>query len=282
MAQTIIELLNHGLKANNDDPFRKANLLHLPSDGDLVITGDIHGNLRNFERIVTFADLQNNPKRHLILQEIIHGGPEDSNGRCLSYKLLFDAIRYKLQFPNQIHFIMANHDTAFINNSKVMKNGKEMNESMRSAIKNEFPDTSEDINLAIKQFLFSQPLAARTENKIWISHSLPDNRFMETFDTNIFHRSLKISDIPRPGSVYLLTWGRNHSEQMLKKLSKIFDVDLFVLGHQAPEMGHEKTEENVIILTSEHQHGCMVKINLNENYNTEKLLNSVIPLAAIA
>ena len=123
MSQSIFDLLNKGVEANNADRFRKGNLVCLPPVGSLVISGDIHGHRRNFEKITAFADLANNPDRHIVLQEIIHGGPEDSKGRCLSYELLFDAVRYKLSFPDRIHIIMGNHDAAFISNSRVMKDG---------------------------------------------------------------------------------------------------------------------------------------------------------------
>ena len=142
MPQKIIDLLKNGIEANNCDKFREANLICLPGNGSLIVAGDIHGHRRNFERVVSFADLDNNPDRHIILQEVIHGGPEDSKGGCLSYKLLFDVIRYKLQYPDRVHMILSNHDTATINNSKVMKNNKEMNQAgacQFSKRKNTFP-----------------------------------------------------------------------------------------------------------------------------------------------
>ena len=176
MPQTIIDLLNSAVEAGNNDKFRRGNLVHLPGCGSLVITGDIHGHRRNFERIITFADLANNPDRYLILQEIIHGGPEDAEGGCLSYQLLLDVLRYKLDFPDRVHIIMGNHDTAFINDSEVLKMGKEMNRSMSLALERQFGQKSEDISLAMKRYLFSQPLAVRCEHRIWISHSLPSDR----------------------------------------------------------------------------------------------------------
>ena len=124
MPQTIVDLLNKGIEAGNADKFRRGNVIHLPAEGSLIITGDIHGHRRNFERIVAFADLANNPDRHILLQEIIHGGPEDSQGGCLSYQLLFDVVRYKLTLPDRVHIIMGNHDTAFINSSEVIRTAK--------------------------------------------------------------------------------------------------------------------------------------------------------------
>ena len=196
MPQTIIDLLNRGITANHADRVRRANLVRLPHGGSLVVGGDIHGHRRNFERLVAHADLRHHPGRHLVLQEIIHGGPEDHAGGCLSYQLLFDAIRLKLDFPDRVHFVMGNHDTACINSSEVMKGGKEMNRAMSAALRRQ---------LALKQVLFSQPLALRCDNRVWVSHSLPGDRFAAAFDTGIFDRELQISDCEKPGGAYTLT-----------------------------------------------------------------------------
>lgn len=282
MPQTIIDLLNRGVEASNADRFRRGNVIYLPADVQLIATGDIHGHRRNFERIVAFADLANNPDRHILLQEIIHGGPKDAEGGCLSYRLLFDAIRYKLSFPDRVHIIMGNHDITFINNSYVMKNGREMNRSMRLALDKEFKQDSTDVKLAIKQFLFSQPLALRCENRIWLSHSLPSDRFVDKFDRQILDRKLKNNDCKKPGSAYLLTWGRNISQQTLDKMAKLFDVDIFILGHQAQQQGWSKAGENLIIIASDHNHGCLLPIDLTKSYTVEMLIDSIVPLASIS
>ena len=281
MPQTIVDLLNKGIEAGNADKFRRGNLIHLPAEGSLTIAGDIHGHRRNFERVVAFADLANNPDRHIVLQEIIHGGPEDSQGGCLSYKLLFDVVRYKLSFPDHVHIIMGNHDTAFINNSEVMKNGKEMNRAMRLALDREFQGAGSDVELAIRQFLFSQPLAVRCDNRIWVSHSLPGDRYIDKFDPNILDRQLKINDVVRPGSAYLLTWGRKHSQTLLDKMAGLFDVDIFILGHQWQEEGWSQAGKNLIIIASDHNHGCLLSISLAESYTVEQLIDSITPLTSI-
>ncbi len=282
MPQTIIDLLKKAVEVNNADEFRHGNLIALPAEGTLVAAGDLHGHRRNFERIVAFADLTNNPKRHLILQEVIHGGPEDDEGGCISYRLLFDVIRYKLEFPNQVHIIMGNHDTAFISNSKVMKNGKESNHAMRQALDREFKEDSEKIKLAISRFLFSQPLAVKCENRIWLSHSLPAERTFQKFDQKILDKTLKINDVVRPGSAYLLTWGRKHSQTLLDEIAKLFDVDMFILGHQPQTQGWDKAGENLVIIASDHNHGCLISIDLEKSYTIEELVESIVPLASIS
>ena len=282
MPQTIIDLLKKGVEVNSTDRFRQGNLICLPAEGSLMIAGDIHGHRRNFERIMAFADLPNNPDRHIVLQEIIHGGPGNSEGGCLSYKLLFDVIRYKLSFPDRVHIIMGNHDTAFISNSKVMKDGKEMCRSMQSAMDGEFQQNSTAVKLAIKQFLFSQPLAVRCDNRIWLSHSLPSDRFVDKFDQQILHRQLKIDDCKKPGPAYLLLWGRNHSQKLLDKMAKLFDVDIFILGHQPQQQGWSRAGRNLIIIASDHNYGCLLSMNLAKSYTVEELIGYLVPLASLA
>jgi len=282
MPQAIVDLLNSGVEANNADRFRRGNLIHLPSSVQLIVTGDIHGHRRNFERIVAFADLAKNSNRHVLLQEIIHGGPRDAAGGCLSHKLLFDVIRYKLSFPDRVHIIMGNHDIAFINNSRVMKDGEEMNRLMRLALEQEFQQAGDDIKLAIRQFLFSQPLAVRTENRIWMSHSLPADRVVDKFDRQILDKQLKINDCVKPGSAYLLTWGRNFSQQTLDKMAELFDIDIFILGHQPQQQGWSRAGKNLIILASDHNHGCLLPIDLAKSYTIEMLTDSIVPLASIS
>ena len=282
MAQKIIDLLNEGQKACQDDAFRQSNLIVLPATGSLIVSGDLHGHRRNFERITVFADLENNPDRHVILQEIIHGGAEDSKGGCLSYELLFDIIRYKLAFINQVHILLGNHDCSFITNSDVMRGGKEMNLSMRLALKSSYPDQYSEIETALERFLFSQPLAVKCENRIWISHSLPGNLYIDKFDESIFNRELAKDDLVKPGSAYLLTWGRNHSQELLDKMAGVLDVDLFVLGHQAQPKGYDRAGENLIIIASDHNHGCLLPIDLTKSYTIEQLIESIVPLASIS
>jgi hypothetical protein len=282
MPQTIVELLNEGKEANIADKFRRGNAVYLPGGVSLIATGDIHGHRRNFDRIVAYADLENNPERHVVLQEIIHGGTEDAEGGCLSYKLLFDVVRYKLSFADRGHVIMGNHDISFINNSDVMRGGKEMNRSMRLALEREFEQDGTDITLTISDCLRSQPLAVKCENKIWLSHSLPGDRLADKFDGRILDRPLEDNDMVKPGSAYLLTWGRKHSQKTLNKMAEVLGVDIFILGHQAQLEGWSRAGENLIIIASDHNHGCLLPIDAGKSYTVETLVESIVPLASIS
>ncbi len=177
---------------------------------------------------------------------------------------------------------MANHDTAFINDGMVLKNGKEMNRAMKSAINREFQCNSLDVQAAITDFFMSQPLAVRCENRIWLSHSLPSDQYVNLFDKNIFEKKLTIEDTIQPGSAYLLTWGRRHSQQTLDEMAELLDVDIFVLGHQRQENGWSRQGNNLIILASDHNHGCLLPIKTGKPYTIEQLESSIIQLSSIA
>jgi Icc-related predicted phosphoesterase len=282
MARTAIETFHQGIQANRQSPLRHGNIVALPEKGSLVITGDLHGHNRNFERIVSFADLDAHPDRHVVLQEIIHGGPQDEYGGCLSYHVLLRAISYKLHYPEQVHIIMGNHDTAFICDTEVIKDSREMNRALHEALEREFGDPWVQVRDALRDYLFSQPLAVRTANRIWMSHSLPADRLVDQFDIAVLQRDLQLTDLQKPGGAYILTWGRRMSQPVLDRMAEQFDVDLFVLGHQPQSQGWRQAGENLLILACDHNHGHICALDLARTYTMETLVKCVIPLSAIA
>lgn len=282
MPQQSIQLCREGTRLNQSCRFRKGNVIHLPGMGEVIVAGDLHGHRRNFERIQRIADLENNPWTHVILQEIIHGGPEDDFGGCLSYNLLFDAIRYKIRFPDQVHILLGNHDTAVISNNAVMKAGKEMNRALKAAMQRHFDEHYKDVYAAMMEYLLSQPLAIRTENRIWISHSLPADQYADTFDLSILNRPYTMEDIERPNPVYLLTWGRRHSRETLNLLAQKLDADVFILGHQPQELGWTLAGDNTLIIASEHNFGCLLEFDLDKSYTAQTLAQqNLIPINSI-
>jgi Calcineurin-like phosphoesterase len=282
MISEIIDLCIKAAESNFSAVSRKGNIIELTGSGKVIVTGDLHGHRRNFEKICSYADLENNPDTYLVFQEILHGGQVDKQGGCKSFEVFFDVLRFKLRFPEQVHLIMGNHDTAIITNSKVLKNGKEMNEAMKDAIRRSYDKDHLQVLDALKEYLLSQPLAIKTANGVWISHSLPGDKFIKDFDTAVFDKRLEIKDVERPNSVYLLTWGRRHSEEALEMLRQTLGVGSFILGHQTQEKGFLRAGKNLIILISEHNHGSFIKFDLAENYSTDELMNCIVPLASIA
>jgi hypothetical protein len=260
---------------NRNDKYRKGNVVYLPGHGRLIVTGDLHGNRANFREIVKYADLAANPDTHLILQEIVHGGPSDEKGGCLSFQLVLRAAQLKCKFPDQVHFLMGNHDMSVMLDSEVLKDGKEMNESMKKAIDRKYGEDAEMIVLQMKQFLFSQPLAVRTRDGLVMSHSLPADRFVDSFDPDVLERRLILEDMRRPNSAYLLCWGRNQSEETVNKMALILNARIFILGHQRQQEGFCRHGSKTVIIASDHFRGVIVDLDLAKENSMEDVIRSI-------
>ena len=94
-------------------------------------------------------------------------------------------------------------------------------------------------------------------------------------------RKLEEEDCKRPGSAYLFTWGRKHSQSLLNKMAGLLVADIFILGHQTQKQGWAKTGDNLVIIASEHNHGCLLPFDLSKSYTIDQLIDSIVPLASI-
>jgi hypothetical protein len=64
-------------------------------------------------------------------------------------------------------------------------------------------------------------------------------------------------------------------------MAKLFDVDVFILGHQPQEQGWNRAADNLLIIASNHNHGCLLLTDLAKSYTIEQLIDSIVPLASI-
>src|SRR4051812_36889410 len=208
-ADQVMEVFGAATDENRLDPLRDQQVIKLPAEGELWIAGDIHDHRNNYRKIVTAADLGNNPQRHLILQELIHGDHFDEKGREGSWETLFHAAELKCDFPGQVHFLFANHDLAQIHGEGIMKAGLSVCEAFTGGVKRDFGEKWNGINVTITEYLLSLPLAARTQHGLFFSHSMPTDDQIPTFDYTVFDRPLSGPDyVRRKGPVYQLIWGR--------------------------------------------------------------------------
>lgn len=275
-------ILKTGAQLNLYDPLRNGNMLNFPGEGDLIVVGDLHNHQRNFERIQRLADLKHNPTRHVILQELIHGGPLNNQGADNSLDMLLEAIRWAQEFPGQVHFLMANHDLAQVQGVAIMKDGYDLTERFNRYLKTKALLDFSGLQSAFKAFAYSMPLAAITVTGIFLSHSLPGPREIESFDHTLLRRDLTEADFARTGPVYQLIWGRSQTQEVLNTLSKTWWSDLFVCGHQGQDTGYGIVGDRMLIIDSCHNHGTFLYIDLARQYTLQDLVASVRPLASVA
>jgi hypothetical protein len=278
----IIAAFEHGAVANRQDPCRVGNVIHLPAQGDVIMTGDLHGHVRNFERICAYARLDEHPQRHLVLHELLHGGPGPKHDECESYLLLAQAAALKARFPAQVHFLLSNHESAQAIRGEVLKNGQAMVRAVNNAISTAFTVHSALVQQALQEFIISMPLVVRTANRIWLSHTLPSERHVEYFeDPHCLDKPLTLEVLATDPGVRALTWDRAHHQKALDRLRLLWHVDVFVIGHK-PEASGARTEcDSLIILASDHAHGKFMHFSLGVSYDRDALFDCVLPLAAV-
>jgi len=276
----IISAFESGSRANRENIFRQGNLIQIKGSGEVIMTGDLHGHQRNFEKLVRFAKLDQNPQRHLILHELLHN-TSSGQSECHSYLLVAQAAELKARFPNQVHYILGNHGMSQVARDEVLKNGQPMVRALHSGMSTKFAEKAGLVIQALDDFLLSLPLAVRTDNRIWMSHSLPSERNLGNFDDDIFRRELTLNDMKTDSSLHALTWDRSHSEECLNRLRQRWDVDLFIVGHQPQAEGKRLCHERMMILASDHNHGCFLPFDLVKQYQPDELFSLVKPLAMI-
>lgn len=277
-----IDSLMEAARMNREDPFRKGSYLDLDDHGQLVMTGDLHGNLKNFAKLRSYANLEKTPARHILLHELLHLPTLVPGQADPSFWLLIQAAQYKMEFPEQVHFLLGNHEVAQLTKRDIVKDGLYSVANFQQTVLNQYgEDRGHDVLLAINEFILSLPLAAHTPNHVFLSHSLPDANQMVLFDPKIICRKWKLSDAMPGGSVYLLTWGRQRRPEQLVQLGEMFDAEIFIHGHIQQEMGHDLVHERVIILASEHSHGVFLPFDLHKSYTAESLVPNIRKIVSI-
>ena len=275
-ADHVLEILGMATEENQVSSLRQHQVVALPNEGEVWIAGDIHDHRRNFEKFVRAAELSKHPKRHVVLQELIHGDHYDANGAEESWKMLVEAAELKADHPSQVHFLLANHDLAQVHGEGIMKAGLSVCEAFTAGVKRDFGDRSAVVNAAITEFLLSFPLAVRAPHGLFFCHSLPTDSEIATFDYEVFNRALTGADYRRrTGPVYQLIWGRKTSAGAAAAFADKVGAKVLITGHQPQEMGYAINGPRHIILASDHNQGVMLAADLSEEYDMDGVLRSL-------
>ncbi len=257
-----------------EDPIRKGSLLEFGGAGQLVMTGDMHGNLRNFEKLQRFCALQRSPGRSVILHELIHSDISRPDERDLSIDLLVRAAQWKCDFPDNVFFLQSNHELAQYRKQEITKGGRSVLNDFECGVEYRYGPDAPAVLEAVDDYVAALPLAARTQSGIFMCHSLPDPMLLDTFDISVFERTLVPEDLGPGGAAYALVWGRFHSAAAVEMFAERLGVEFFIIGHTPQEDGHAVIGR-LIILASEHNHGTFLPIDLSRRYTIEALVGSI-------
>jgi hypothetical protein len=282
-ADQVVETFGAAGDENRLSPLRTGQVVNLPAEGEVWMTGDIHDHRTNFKKLIEAADLGNNPQRHIVLHELIHGDHYDASGAEDSWKILYQAAELKFQFSGQVHFLLANHDLAQIHGEGIMKAGLSVCEAFNAGVKRDFGDRGTMVNVAITEFLLTLPLAIRCPNGLFFCHSLPTDDEIRRFDFEVFNRDpLQPQDYRRKtGPVYQLIWGRRVTPAGVEEFSQRMGAKAIVTGHQPQEMGYAVNGEKHLIIASDHNQGVFLPLKLNEEYDVPRLVRRLKKFVAL-
>jgi hypothetical protein len=232
---------------------RRGMTVHLAPEtaADVLVSGDLHGNLFNLQALLKLADLDMNPQRHLVLQEFVHGTARYPDGGCRSHRMLDVLAALKSRHPHRLHLIMGNHELAQWTGRKVAKDDVYFNDLFEEGVRSCYGPRAEEMIEAYDQLFSSMLLAVRLPNSVFICHSIPEGRHLASFDVGLFEQmGLREEDLENKASLYHLVWGRDTRAETARKFAEMVDAEILITGHIAQEAGYGLPSDAHLILDS--------------------------------
>lgn len=238
-ARRVMDTFRRAAEVNRATPARGGNVVALTADNaaDCLISADLHGNVANFGAILRRAALDDFPRRHLVLQEVCHGGPAYANGGCMSHLMLQRIAELKAQYPDRIHFLLSNHELAELTDYPILKGKRLLNLAFRLGLETCYGDDADEVREAYCEFLRSCPLAVRI-NGVFVSHSLPPATDCAPFDASILSRPYADDDLGEGGAVFNLVWGRDFRRANAAAFAREVEATVLVHGHEPCREGY--------------------------------------------
>jgi hypothetical protein len=231
-------------------PGRRGRIIDLRDCSELLVAGDLHGHVGNFQAILKDADLANHPTRHFVLQELIHGKFRYPKGGDKSHQLVDLFAALKCQFPKQVHFIPGNHELAQWTNRPVLKADENLNVLFQTGVTEAYgPQYGPQIYATYLELFQTLPVVLRTPNRILVCHSQPIAHVLSLFDpTRLEADTHNPADLQPGGVVHSMLWGRDTSAATTTEFLRKMNADLLVSGHIASDEGYQIPNDRQIIL----------------------------------
>jgi hypothetical protein len=247
--EALVALMRRAVLANMTTPTQRGFLVELPGEGDILVTGDVHGNLANLQRLIQTADLKGHPRRHLVLQELVHE-LDSLDEVCNSHRLVEIAAKLKAAFPSRVHVLLGNHEFAEILDLGIGKNGRALNVAFEEGLRRSYGEGWTEAKQALCAFWRSCPLAIRTANRLFISHSTPRMEMVEQLSLDFFRKASPAEVFQREGPAFSMLWDRDYEHETAEAVAARMDADLLIVGHTACQEGFRVPNERHIILDS--------------------------------
>jgi hypothetical protein len=274
----IIAAFGRATAANWQTPGREGNVVVLTPElaEEVMVTGDLHGHRRNFNLIKKTAALETHPRRHLVLQEVCHGGPTyPQTGGCMSHTMLEDVAALKVKYPERVHFILGNHELAELSEYPIQKNKQMLNLLFRLGLQQMYGLAADKVRAAFAPFLQSCPLAIRLPHGVFISHSVPEHVDTRKFDKTIFTRKLEPLDFFERTSVFQLVWGRDYRQENARAFAALVAATVLINGHEPCPEGFFAPNDTQIILDCCGEKAAYVILPIDRPWTQAEILGRI-------
>jgi len=243
---------------------------------EVLVVGDLHGNVENFRKVLERAQLGKFPEHHLVLQELIHGPFRYPGGGDKSHQLLDLLAALKCQYPGRVHMLLGNHELSEWTGQAIAKGLDELPPLFREGIDTAYGDHASAIYAAYCELFAVVPLAVRTANRVFLSHSLPSPSRLQNFDPAVLEEETHAKEDLEPGgAVHALVWGRNTQSATATAFLQKVDSDLLITGHIPCPRGFEAANERQIILDAMGAPACYCLFPTDCQLTLQDLLNCI-------
>jgi hypothetical protein len=247
----LLHTLRRATAAFRATPDRRGRVVALEDADEVLAAGDLHGNVENFRQLLQHADLASHPRRHLVLQEVVHGPHRYPPGGDKSHQLLDLLAALKCQHPRQVHFLLGNHELAQITDRPVAKDDETFNQLFRDGVATAYGSRAGEVYACYAELLAAVPVAVRTPNRVLLTHSVPSGPRLADFDPAALERDPSAdADLRRGGSIFSLVWGRDTRPETVAAFLARMGADLLITGHIPCDRGFDLPNDRQVILDS--------------------------------
>ncbi len=248
--EKMLPLLRQAISLVKATPGRLGHWVQLADCDEVLVAGDLHGHVPNFQAIWKLADLAQHPRRHLVLQELIHGPFRYPTTGEKSHQLVDLFAMAKSQFPKRVHYLPGNHELAQWTGRKIIKGDADLNEQFRlGALTAYGKDFMPEIYRAYLELFKVCPLGLMTPNHVFLSHSLIPAKSLAAFRLSQLQTDdYQESDYLPGGVVYSVLWGRDTSSETVEQFLQKVEADFLVTGHVPADEGYTVPNERQVTL----------------------------------
>ena len=266
-ADTAIELIRSARELRDKDDRIQGRAVILPSEGEVWLTGDLHGNVDNLKRFAELVDLENHPERIMVIQEIVHSRLITADNRDLSFVAVMEAIRLQQRFPGQVYYLLGNHDLAVHLDRELVKGGKYLNRYLFRGMAYMYKGRYEEVLTEYRTFVAKMPAAILAPNGVFMAHSTPKRAYVPSLSRDYLTGEAAKLPLRKLRPVNAMVNGRDYARETADAFSEQLESNVFICGHTPTNKGWRLPNERHLIIDSQHNKAHYVRFDLSKRYS---------------